>query len=340
LIIEEPVVLGSDRRSMVTSCPVVSTNSVRVLINDSFFVPSSGLHEQAVLSAVQRGPYRIPECDRTLTVASSRGTVTLPLPPVITATNLARLIIAALPTVSATVVDGRLVLQDLGDVGSASYIRLSGQATSYVGFTQRGANGTTSYPGWTILGDPNIARYPVFNAPIPNSPSIKVTYATQPNRCKRCVSTYVENDWQYNLQGDALMVVDEDLLVQSCLKVVLTRLGSNVYHPSYGTTVMDRIGSKATSTTAALIAQEVRAALSLVLSSQAQQVRFQQVTAKERLYAIRSVDVTQSKDDPTMFMVDVTVSNASNEPISVSVVYTAPGAVALQGTNGLSLGLR
>ena len=326
---------------MLTSCPVVSTNSVRVLVNDSFFVPSGGLHDQAVLSAVQRGPYRIPECDRSLTVASSQGTVTLTLPAAITADNLARLVIAALPTVSATVVDGRLVLQDVGNVGAASYIRLSGPGVAYVGFTvQRGVNGTTSYPGWTVLGDPNIARYPVFNAPIPNSPSIKVTYATQPNQCKRCVSTYVENDWQYNLQGDTLMVVDEDLLVQSCLKVVLTRLGSNVYHPTYGTSLMDRIGSKASSTTAALIAQDVRAALSLVLSSQAQQIRFQQVTAKERLYAIRSVDVTQSADDPTMFKVDVTVSNASNEPISVSVVYTAPGAVALRGTNGLSLGLR
>ena len=50
------------------------------------------------------------------------------------------------------------------------------------------------------------------------------------------------------------------------------------------------------------------------------------------------VDVTQSADDPTVFLVDVTVSNASAKPIRVSIVYTAPGAVARAGTNGLSLG--
>ncbi|MDP6495908.1 MAG: hypothetical protein QGI09_10950, partial [Dehalococcoidia bacterium] len=50
-----------------------------------------------------------------------------------------------------------------------------------------------------------------------------------------------------------------------------------------------------------------------------------------------SVDVVEG-EDPTTFLVNVLVQNASATPIKLSIVYTAPGATALGGSNGLMLG--
>jgi hypothetical protein len=37
-------------------------------------------------------------------------------------------------------------------------------------------------------------------------------------------------------------------------------------------------------------------------------------------------------------MIDVTVQNASAEPIELTIVFTVPSVVALMGSNGLTLG--
>ena len=345
VVIEEPVLLASDRRTLPTSCPVASVNAVRVLVNDSVFVPSTGLYEQATLVATASGPYRVAACDRSLTVTVSTESVTVALTPgadgLVRAESIARSLVTALSSVSVGVDSGRLSITDQGSVGPASFVRVSGPGAASVGFSvQRGCTGSLVYPGWFINGSPTsiIGRYPMFNEPLRGNPSIKVSYSTFPQRCRRCGGTYVENDWEYSLQGDVLMIADEDVLVQSALKLILTRIRSNPYHPAYGTSIMESIGTKAVATTAGNLSVQVREGLRSMMNSQALQSKFQQVTQKERMLSVNTVNVTQSKDDPTVFLVDVTVTNASGEPVAVSVVYTAPGAVALTGSNGLSLG--
>ena len=346
LILEEPVVLGSDRRSLVTSSPVASANAVRVLVNDSIFVPSSGLYDQAVLPATVAGPYRVPVCDRSLTLSTSTHTATIELTPnadgFVYADRIARTLISSFPNASIGVdASGRMSITDMGALGSASFVQVSGAGARWVGFvTQRGAVGRTVYPGWDIVGEPTsvLGRYPLFREPLRNNASFKVSYSTYPVRCRRCGATFVENDWEYSLQGDVLMIANEDLLVQEALKIILTRTGSNAYFPTYGTGIMDAIGKKALATTASEIKIQVRNALQLMGATQRTQAKFQQLSLEERIYTVNSVNVTQSADDPTVFLVDIVVTNASNKPVNVSIVYTAPGAVALAGTNGLSLG--
>ncbi len=345
LILEEAVTLGADRRSLPTTCPVASSNAVRVLVNDAVFIPPTGLYEPAVLAATVPGPYRVPACDRTLTVTTGTESATVLVVPeadgLVRPERLARQLVAVLSQVTVGVDAGRLSLTDLGSVGQASFVRVSGSAAPWVGFkVQRGAMGRTVYPAWEVQGNPSSVggRYPVFREALRNNASFKVSYATYPSRCRRCGGTFVENDWEYSLQGDVLMLSDEDLLVQAALKLILTRAGSNAYFPTYGTSIMDSIGKKATSTTASDIKSQVRTALGEMSRSQQVQSKFQQVSLEERLYTVNSVEVTQSVEDPTVFLVDVTVTNASGRPVRVSVVYTAPGAVALAGTNGLSLG--
>lgn len=341
-IVEEPVTLGADRRSMVTRSPIASTNSVRVLANDEVFIPPAGLYSQALLVGDAQEPFYISDCDRTLTISASTCTTTVRLRPgsggAVFAADVARDLSTGLPDVSVRVVDGHLVLEDYGLLGPSSRLMVRGPAASHLGFgVQRGASGTQVYPGWRLVGAAS-SRYPVFWEPLRSSPALKVSYVAVGALCQRCGGTYVENDWQYSLQGDVLMIANEDVLVQAALKILLTRLRSNPYHPTYGTTIMNRVGSKAVGPVAAQIAQEVRSALATLAATQGQQSKYQAVTASERLYAVKSVNVTQDSFDPTRFNIDVVVSNAASAPVSVSIVYTAPGAVALQGSNGLSLG--
>lgn len=102
---------------------------------------------------------------------------------------------------------------------------------------------------------------------------------------------------------------------------------------------MTRIGSKANKASEMLIKEDVQNSLRRVQDLQRGQGKYQLVSDKERLYQIRNIQVTQDQNDPTVFRVSVTVQNGSNKPVIVDIVYSVPGAVALAGTNGLTLGL-
>ena len=160
-----------------------------------------------------------------------------------------------------------------------------------------------------------------------------------PERCPRCQATYVENDYRFDVAGEVITIENENLLYQACLKAILTIRGSNPYHPGYGSTLLSRIGSKQVRATAASLKEDVINTLSRVQSVQNGQRKFQQVQDRERLYRINTVTVRPSGDDPTVFFLDVSVTNGTGQPVQLSIVYSAPGAVALAGSNGQVLGL-
>ncbi len=122
------------------------------------------------------------------------------------------------------------------------------------------------------------------------------------------------------------------------LKILLTDLGSNPFHPWYGTSIRQRIGSKALMGVASVLSEDVRQALSRYQALQTEQAKYQVVSFKERLYGILGVDVKRHAQDATTFLIEVTVQNASGTPIALNIVYTVPEVVALMGTNGLMLG--
>lgn len=361
LIMEEVVALGDDRRSLKTKGPVANAGSVRVLVNNQFYVPPEGLHTPAVLfSGV--GPFNISRCDgfrgpdaNLLTVTASGGTVSVRLPegPRLSSEEVVRsLRLTSLSSiVSVTAEDGAVRFSDNQAVGVKSFVRVTGDATVLLDFGQKGSRGRQLYPGWRLVAEPSVLpnpgprgrypapwRYPQFVSDVRSNPVVKVTYVAAPDRCPRCRATYVENDYRFTPDGDLVTIANEDLLYQACLKAILTIRGSNPYHTAYGSTVMTRVGRKRSNATAADLQQDVIRALNQVQSVQRNQSRFQQVTNKERLYAISSVNVRPSPTDPTSFQIAVVVRNGSNQPVSLNIVYSAPGAVALAGSNGLSLG--
>lgn len=344
LILEEVVTLGEDRRTLGTRSPIASSNVARILANDEVYIPSSGLFSQAQIVGTVAGPYRIQKCDTTLTVTSSTETATVELPvgSRVEPARVVALLQQVLADVAVEVVQGHLVLTDTSRIGPESRILVGGTAAGALGFTgQRGAKGRQVYPGWDLLGRQDIItnRFPRFREPVRGHPVLKMSYATVPERCLRCGGRYVENDYRFNLQGEPLLIENENLLYQAALKILLTRIQSNPFHTFYGSAIESRIGAKAIGAVATLITEDVQNALGAMQRLQTAQTKYQRVTAKERLLAISSVRVTPQASDPTVFKVDVVVTNAAGTPISITIVFTVPGVVALAGTNGLTLGL-
>jgi len=360
---EETVPLGDDRRSLVTRAPVASTTVLRVLANNKYYIPSSGLHSQALLMGSESGPFRIEGCasengvsidTNVVTVSSSTESVTFRLPTGrVTADELVRIFRQGFSDIIVSNEDGYLVFLDAASIGSESRIRVDGRGSSSIGFVhQRAAKGHQVYPPWRLNPRPDTlplvnrggefdttARYVQFSEQVKSNPVFKVTYAAPVERCPRCRATFVENDWRFDVPGNLVTITNEDLLYQAALKILLTRRGSNPYHTSYGSKIIDRVGTKAVGATAALIQEDVRTALSRMQGLQAGQAKYQEVSQKERLYAVMSVNVSPHNTDPTAFLVDVVVSNSTGQPVQLSVVFSVPGAIALAGSNNLSLGL-
>lgn len=362
LIIEEPVSLSSDGKSLITRGPVSGAGSVRILANDNQYIPQAGLKSSANLVSSSSGPYKILRCTLEtgpdgdlLTVSTPTGSASVRLPTgdSVTVERIVRALrlSGVNDLVRVSTVNEALSLEDSNTSGTDSFVRVSGEGADALGFLQKGARGASVYPAWDLLAQQSVypsglpsgvvlvpARYPVFRSPLRGNPTLKVTYVSMPERCPRCAGTGTENDWRFDARGDTLLVQNEDLLYQACLKSILTVLGSNPYHPQYGSRLTTRIGGKSLGSAASLIREDVSQALQNVKNLQGGQRKYQNVTSKELLRSVDSIDVRPSSEDPTAFFVDVVVRNGSNEPVSLSTYFTVPGTVSLSGSNGTVLG--
>lgn len=351
-IVEERVLLSDDRRGIVTRYPIAAKGTVSVLVNDEFFIPQRGLASRAVLRSGQSGPYRIGKHEDELTVANSESsfTVTMPHGLRIPTDTLVELFNRHFKSkgdqfLFATNVSGFLIFYDTSKTGAKSRVTVSGSATATLGFKQRGTKGRVLYPAWVLEKQESYdgeytGRFLRFTKPLKNDPIIKVSYTTPAEQCVRCRSTYVENDLRYDASGDMRLVTNEDLLYQASLKALLTIKGSNPYFRWYGTNLMNAIGKKAVYGLQNAIKQEISDALQKYQQSQRAQANYQTVSSRERLFSLQSVVVYPHESDPTAFLAEVVVMNASQTPITLSIVYTAPSAIALAGSNGKSLGIR
>jgi len=357
LTVEEVVRLGGDRRTLQTRQPIASAGTVRIMVNDDpgLVIPSTGLSSVAQLFSTESGPFTLTENEDTLTITTPGGTFTgtLGVKGKVrwkASQVIKRLAQLGLLSTTALVEDigGHLLISDTTRVGPDSYVRVTGTAAVSLGFgasgingRQRSARGRNLFPGWTLEVRPDTItnRVPKFVTALKSNPILKVTYSVPARRCLRCRATYVENDYRFSVDGSPIFLDNEDLLQQAALKILLTDRGSNPYHNWYGTTLRSRIGSKALGNVAAALQDDIRRALSRFQALQKSQSEVQVVTPKERLYSVLSIQVLPHEQDPTTFLIDVWVQNASSEPINLTTIFTVPEVVALMGSNGLFLGL-
>lgn len=358
LTIGEEVALGNDRRSLNVRQPVANLESVIIRAN-GVLVPSSGLSAPAEVVAAFSGPYNLTKCGNQLVVSNRTQTATIKLPSGmrVTTDKMVETIRSALLNsgvgIEVSSVNGVLKFKDLSEKGTSSRIRVSGDAVTALGFEkQYQSRGKQLYPGWELVDRPDLvslagltdvkritSRYPRFLTPLKTNPVITVTYRTYQNKCLRCQSTGIENDYRLSSSGDPLLVFNEDKLNQDVLKILTTVKGSNPFHTEYGSLIPSRIGLKALPESQAIINTDAINALKVFQRIQGIQGTVQEVSPRERLARIISVNTTIANNDPTVFKVDVIASNASNQPVVITTVYAAPGTAALAGSNGLSLGL-
>lgn len=358
LAVEEVVPIDDDRRSLFTRSPVASAGQMRILANNAVFIPPNGLLSAAILSSAVSGPFDIVENEDTLIIETSGGTETLTFGAVgtirlSTDAVVRRASIAGWTLVEVRNDNGFLVFIDPNALGPNAFVKISGSAAGALGFgqpkcaaglrgngRQRAAFGREVYPGWDLYLRPDTitSRFPKFRKELRNNPVLKVTYSMPVQRCLRCQATFVENDFRFDGGGHILLIQNEDLLYQAALKILLTDRGSNPFFPWYGTTIRERIGTKALSGVASVLSEDVRKGLSRLQALQNEQAKYQPVSYKERLYAVLGVSVKKHVEDVTAYKIDVTLQNASGQPVSLNIVYTVPEVIALMGTNGLMLG--
>lgn len=359
LTIEEQVILGSDRCSLLTRQPVASASQIRVTANDNTVIRKEGTYTSALLSSAVSGPYRISPGLNQFTVSNrlSSVTVTLLENQSLTTSFIVELLNKAFKGAQAKLIAGNangvLRIRDLLEQGRTSRLRVSGTALTALGFKdQVQARGREVYPPWDFaerevidvapgLGSvrPISTRYPKFTKPLKTSPIFKVSYTTYQQHCRRCLTYDIENDYRILANGQPATVINEDLLNQDVLKILTTIRGSNPFHPRYGSTILNRIGTKAVVGTVSTINEDVAVTLDIFKRLQTEKARYQQVTSREKLAALNSLRTTPSEFDPTIFEVDIVATNAASVPVSITTVFAAPGTAALAGTNGLSLGL-
>jgi phage baseplate assembly protein W len=356
IIEEERVELSSDRLTLTTRQPISGRNLLKILVNNEYEVlPGTGISTRAALAASRAEPYLVVPGEQSLTIQTAFRQATTTLPPgYLSADQIVSLLnpIAQVPGdrpffVAEKNESGVLVLRENSRVGPESQIKAFGTAAANLGFDfQFGSVGRIVVPPFTLVrrtavgstSDLNLGYEIRFLAPVQANYFFSVTYLTPWNLCPRCRGTEVENDYRFTDTGAVRQVQDHNLLYQACLKVILTDLGSNIYHQWYGSSVSTSVGSKATAGAQAAIQQSVSTALNNFQGLQTAQSKYQRVTAKERLFAVDQVSVVTSPDDPTVFLINVQIRSYSNEPVEIDIVYTAPGAYALPGTNRLSLG--
>ena len=116
-------------------------------------------------------------------------------------------------------------------------------------------------------------------------------------------------DIVFSPEGELQTVDGLEKLKQEVAKVLLTEIGSNVYHPWYGSTLTDDVVGFATDVRITTRNSEatINEALENIAALQVQQRSFQRVTPQESIGAIKEVKVVKDPADPRSWLVSVTV---------------------------------
>lgn len=333
-VVNEFLFVQPDRQIVSPIRPISSAATVRLWLNGTVEVPSTGVYASARVVGTREGPFAITSANNVLSLQVNQDpvqTVSLPLTSQITPSRLVSIL--------NTYVEGVVFFTERNSIGIRTEMQ-GRQATFRVlpastlaatlGFSTSTINrGKDVFPGWTVIADTATLsdrprRLIYFDQPLQAASNhVELNYTTVRQECRRCGGIGVENDWRYSTDGQITMVENELLLVQELLKITYTVRNSNPFHPWYGTLITDRIGSKITSSGALqnLISSDIYTTFSRwqsIKKAQEEDVG-QEVTDKEFPYRLLKVELEQSQEDPTVLFVNITVQNRSfDDPFTIS----------------------
>lgn len=346
--------VSADRMTVRPLRPISSTASVKVLLNNSIPVPSSGVYLPAKSTGTRRGPFSVSSSNNLLRLSINQDapqTVVLPIVNKLGAPQMAALLNDRFTGVLFSVVNDRLTFASR-ESGPDTSIFLYGDSTAapLFGFTANHEyRGQLSVPGWTLVSDVGALpdrplRLIVFDQLLRSgSDFVEISYSTVMQECRRCGGTGFENDWRYDVNGELVEIRDEGLLIQELQKDFYTLRGSNQFHAWYGTGLIDAIGKKLTAGgfTQNFIVSDIQQAFARwqKIKTQQEEKIQQEVTDKEYPLRLLSVNLEQSNQDPTVIFVTCVVQNRSSEPIQLTRglrVPQSPGSAIGQIRQSLS----
>lgn len=359
-IINEAIFIDDDRQTIRPQRAIAAGNQVKVYLNGTLDIPSSGLRKAPSGLGSTVGPFTI------VAGVSDFFRVRLNDEEFYREAVLTPAVNLSAEQLALRLNQTGLGLQFFADAnrigfqglleGNAASVLVTGESTLAVMLglqVNQEYRGSNIYPGWYLVVAPrtihNIPyRHIVFDEPLWCSREfVQITYTTIQQECSRCGGTGVENDWRYNKVGGVVEVRDEALLIQECLKLFYTQEGSNPFHPWYGTRLVEQIGRKIVNggLIQSFISQDIYRAFNRWVSIKRQQeaVIGQEVTNEEYPIRLLSVDVQQSQQDPTVFFVQVVVQNRSGKTVEIERGVRVPepqdllGSTAQQGVMRQSL---
>ena len=124
----------------------------------------------------------------------------------------------------------------------------------------------------------------------------------------------IENgDWKIDRTGDLQKVENTEKLIQDCLKILVTTVGSNPFNPVYGSLLgKNLIGNVFDTEFVSSTAQNaIKNSLESLQKYQRNQSLHQRVTPEEQLASIRQITVERNSVDPRYFSVVVEISNGA-----------------------------
>ena len=134
----------------------------------------------------------------------------------------------------------------------------------------------------------------------------------------------INNDLKRTTDGGVLTVSDTQKLRQDILKIIITTLGSNKFHPWYGCTITEDVIGKnlPENLLKTEIQSSVVASLDNLQKLQSEQLTTQKVSLAEIINFIGSVIAYRSPDDPREVKVDVSVYSRRLTEVNESFTIT------------------
>jgi phage baseplate assembly protein W len=128
-------------------------------------------------------------------------------------------------------------------------------------------------------------------------------------------------DLKINTDGTVSSVTGNSKLRQDILKILLTDLGDNKFHPKYGSHVGKlQVGSHADDKLISLdITSSARSAIRNLMSLQRAQARRQSLSPGEIIIDILNLEVTRDKVDPRLYNIFVSVLTQELDRVESSV---------------------
>jgi phage baseplate assembly protein W len=299
---------------------------------DGVVLSQEGNTKEATITTPNVSPFRVKSTSNTLTITTTDGytnTITIPS-KIYNGSSLVSLIQPSLNTIKIKE-NANKSLSFTDDKLGVGYT-LTGSFLKSLGFNKQKQTVKTkkTTPTWNL--HPRINGYDIrFRKPLEPEGLLEISYYTEKAYCRRCSSTGVENDLRFDSFGELTKVRDTNLLYQNIAKILLTEIGTNPYHGWYGSNANRLIGQKNNVSVGVSLRLSVQQALGKFQKVQQDLKKVQDLSLKERLISVQSVEVSQLNDNATAVLCNVVVRSGANQPVSVNIIFSVPGAISLDG---------